>query len=73
LPESRLVPLDELPARVDDVRTAPGTLVVAYCHHGIRSLQAAAILEHAGVAGVVSLAGGIDAWAQVVAPHLPRY
>src|SRR5689334_3923753 len=59
---SALVPLNELPARFAEVAPPAGAMVVVYCHHGIRSLRAAAFLERAGVANVASLAGGIDAW-----------
>ena len=76
LPGSLLVPLQELDERWPEVTEAqrqPERLIVAYCHHGVRSLSAAAILEGQGVGPVVSLAGGIDAWSRVVEPALPRY
>ena len=68
-----LVPLDELADRLDEVQPAAGALVVTYCHHGIRSLSAAAILAQAGHARVASLAGGIDRWSQAIDPGVPRY
>jgi adenylyltransferase/sulfurtransferase len=68
-----LVPLDELAERADEIQPPADALVVAYCHHGIRSLSAAAILERLGHARVASLAGGIDAWSQLVDPTVPRY
>jgi len=73
LENSVLVPLPELPSRTADVRPAPGQLVVCYCHHGVRSLRAAELLSGAGLEGVVSLAGGIDAWSQRIDPGVPRY
>jgi len=73
LPGDLLVPLDRLVDRADEITPPPGTLVVAYCHHGIRSLNAAALLERMGHPRVASLAGGIDAWSQLVDPSLPRY
>jgi rhodanese-related sulfurtransferase len=73
LPGSLLIPLGELPERLDEVLPEPATLVVAYCHHGVRSRGAAAILDAAGVRDVVSLAGGIDAWSREVDPATPRY
>jgi len=73
LPSSRLVPLDQLAARVDEARpSVEGALVVVYCHHGVRSLHAAALLERVGVPAV-SLAGGIDAWSRLVDPSVPTY
>ena len=73
LPSSVLVPLDQLPARLGEIEPPKGALVVTYCHHGMRSLSAAAILEQGGVANVASLAGGIDAWSRLIDPSVPRY
>lgn len=73
LPNSLLIPLDELAARADEITPPEGALVVAYCHHGVRSLSAAALLEHLGRPGVVSLRGGIDAWSVNIDPSMPRY
>jgi rhodanese-related sulfurtransferase len=73
LPNSVLIPLGELPARTNEVQPPVGSLVVVYCHHGIRSMSGAALLERGGLTNVVSLAGGIDAWAEEVDPGLARY
>lgn len=71
LPGSVHIPLGELPERVAEV-PADG-LVVAYCHHGVRSRGAAAILAAAGRPEVVSLAGGIDAWSRLIDAGVQRY
>ena len=47
--------------------------VVVYCHHGQRSLDAAAYLIGHGMSAVKSLAGGIDAWSERIDPSVPRY
>ena len=71
---AHLVPLPDLPAKVDEIRTkASGKTVVVHCHHGGRSLQAAALLRKAGLPGVKSMAGGIDAWSMLIDPTVPRY
>jgi rhodanese-related sulfurtransferase len=70
LPGATLVPLHELPGRVDEI--PEDREIVVYCHHGIRSLSGAAILVAAG-RSAVSLRGGIDAWSQLIDPALPRY
>jgi rhodanese-related sulfurtransferase len=72
-PNSVLVPLCELSGRTDELHPTEGALVVVYCHHGIRSLSGAALLEAAGFKNVVSLTGGIDAWSLLVDPTIPRY
>lgn len=73
LPGSVLIPLPELAARAAEVQPPAGALVIVYCHHGIRSLSAAAILQRLGFHEVASLAGGIDGWSCAVDPTVPRY
>ncbi|MFC3531438.1 rhodanese-like domain-containing protein [Vogesella facilis] len=61
-----LVPLrhNELP---DDVP------IVTICHHGVRSFQVGLYLQNAGFEQVLSLRGGVDAWANEVDPAMARY
>jgi adenylyltransferase/sulfurtransferase len=73
LPGSQLIPLPELPARAAEVAPPAGVPVVVYCHHGIRSQSAAALLQRCGLPEVYSLAGGIDAWSALIDPKVPRY
>ena len=73
LPGSVLIQLGELSHRVADVDPPPGSTVVVYCHHGVRSLSGAAILEANGVKDAYSLAGGIEAWSTLIDPSVPRY
>ncbi len=73
LPNSVLIPLNELPQRFAEIEPPDGALVVVYCHHGVRSLRGAAFLEQCGIRPVASLAGGIDAWSVQVDPGVPRY
>jgi rhodanese-related sulfurtransferase len=73
LPNSTLIPLGELPQRLDEVDPPAGARLVVYCHHGIRSLSGAAILEANGFPEAYSLAGGIEAWSTLIDPKVPRY
>lgn len=71
IPGSVLIPLPELPRRLGEVdRTAR---VVTVCHTGRRSLTAARLLRAAGIGSAASLRGGVDAWARIVDPTMPRY
>jgi rhodanese-related sulfurtransferase len=47
--------------------------IVVYCHHGVRSLDAAAYLAGHGLTNVRSMEGGIDAWSCEVDATVPRY
>ncbi len=73
LPNSLLIPLNDLAQRAKELATDPATMIVVYCHHGIRSLSAGTFLERVGLANIHSLAGGIDAWSCEVDPNVPRY
>jgi rhodanese-related sulfurtransferase len=73
LPDSLLIPLPELARRASELQSARQSQLVVYCHHGVRSMSGAALLEHLGFQDVVSLAVGIDAWAALVDPTMPRY
>ena len=68
---SVLMPLMQLPQRVAEIpRDAD---VVAICHSGQRSLAAAQFLRTAGIEGARSLRGGVEDWARIVDPAMPRY
>ena len=73
LPESLLLPLPELTQRLDELHPPEGALIVVYCHHGVRSLGGASIIQEAGFKNVASLWGGIEAWSMLVDPKVPRY
>ena len=69
---AKLIPVGEIPSRAHQ-ELDPDDHIVVYCHHGIRSLSGAALLERAGVGPTASLAGGIDAWSRLIDPKVPRY
>jgi rhodanese-related sulfurtransferase len=68
---SRHVPMNEIPARKDELD--PAAQIVVICHHGGRSMQVAMFLEQNGFAKVHNLAGGVDSWARTVDPSVPVY
>jgi adenylyltransferase/sulfurtransferase len=68
---ARLIPLREIPAHVGDIQEAGA--VVLFCHHGMRSLDAANWLRSQGVAGARSMSGGIDRWSAEIDASVPRY
>jgi rhodanese-related sulfurtransferase len=49
------------------------TAIVTMCHHGMRSLDAAAYLRGHGFMNTRSMTGGIDVWAVQIDPSIPRY
>ena len=73
LPGARLVPLGELPERLEELADWRDTDVVVYCHHGVRSAHAIGFLRHHGFTRLHNLTGGIDRWSLEVDPKVPRY
>ncbi|MBK4733352.1 rhodanese-like domain-containing protein [Noviherbaspirillum pedocola] len=68
---AQTMPMREVPARLNELDAdAP---VVCICHHGARSMQVAAFLEHHGFSDVTNLTGGVHAWALQVDPNMPTY
>jgi rhodanese-related sulfurtransferase len=71
IPGATLIPLGTLPANLNTL--LDGDEVICYCHHGMRSLDAAVWLRHQGVESAKSMAGGIERWSVEVDPNVPRY
>ncbi len=68
---AQLIPLGSLAA---SLQTLPDVdEVICYCHHGMRSLDAATWLRFQGIEKAKSLAGGIERWSLEVDPNIPRY
>ncbi len=68
---AQLVPLGALAASLNNL--PEGDEVICYCHHGMRSLDAAAWLRFQGFERAKSLAGGIERWSLEVDSNVPRY
>jgi rhodanese-related sulfurtransferase len=65
------IPMASLSERIKELDPKAKTVVI--CHHGIRSLQVAKMLEQAGFTDVANLKGGIDIWAREVEPEMVQY
>jgi rhodanese-related sulfurtransferase len=68
---SLLIPLSEI--RSNLTRLANAEEVVLFCHHGVRSLDAAVWLRSQGVEGARSMTGGIERWSAEIDPKVPHY
>jgi molybdopterin/thiamine biosynthesis adenylyltransferase/rhodanese-related sulfurtransferase len=71
LANSKLIPLGELPDRLDELDRSRE--IVAHCHTGVRSALAVDLLQEAGFKNAFNLTGGIEAWASEIDPEMPRY
>lgn len=65
------IPFGELPRRCGEI--TQGVEIVVYCHWGMRSLDAAFLLQQLGFKSAKSLVGGIDRWAQEIDTQMLRY
>jgi rhodanese-related sulfurtransferase len=65
------IPLGQITSRAGEIpRDRP---VAVMCHHGGRSGQATGWLRSQGFDNAMNVVGGIDAWAKLVDPKVPRY
>ncbi len=70
--ESRLIPLGQVVARMNEIDSARETVV--HCKMGGRSAKAIEALKRAGFSGrLINLKGGITAWSNEVDPSVPKY
>lgn len=72
-PGAAHVPLQELGDRLDELELEGFELIGTMCHHGARSMTAAALLHQMGFPGARSIAGGAELWSWAVDPSLARY
>ncbi len=73
LPEATLIPLGQLADRVGEIDAWKHEPLVVLCHHGIRSQHAIAFLSSMGFQHLENLQSGIDGYAALADPSLPRY
>jgi molybdopterin/thiamine biosynthesis adenylyltransferase/rhodanese-related sulfurtransferase/molybdopterin converting factor small subunit len=71
IPNAKLIPLGELPKRVNELNSADE--IVAHCKSGMRSAKAVDFLKQAGFRKVKNMKGGILAWSDKVDPRVPKY
>jgi len=69
---SKLMPMGDVPGRAHQ-ELDPDERIIAYCHHGVRSLNVVNWLRQQGFEKAQSMSGGIDRWSRVVDPKVPTY
>ncbi|HIC19650.1 TPA: hypothetical protein EYO77_16205 [Candidatus Poribacteria bacterium] len=68
---TRFIPIGQIPHRASELN--PYDEIVVYCHRGMRSLDAAYLLQQIGFKRVSSLVGGIDRWSKEIDPNVRQY
>lgn len=69
--DSLHIPLDDLPAKMDELDKS--TPIIVMCRSGNSSSKACELLQSNGYEYVYNLKGGINEWAQKIDPSLPVY
>jgi rhodanese-related sulfurtransferase len=66
-----IMPMQTIPDRLAELdKDRP---IACLCHHGARSMQVAAFLEHHGFDNITNISGGINAWSSQVDATVPVY
>lgn len=71
IPDSRLIPLGELPSRIHELDSADE--IVIHCKSGMRSAKAVQLLQQSGFRKVWNVKGGIEAWSNEIDTRVPKY
>lgn len=71
IPGSHLIPLGDVPGRMNELNTADE--IVVHCRSGVRSAKAVEFLMKSGFGKIHNLQGGILAWSDQVDPSVPKY
>lgn len=68
IPNSKHIPLSELPTRLKELEKQKEKPIVVNCRGGMRSASACKVLKEQGFTQVFALKGGILAWQQAGLP-----
>ena len=69
--DSVSIAMQQVPQQLEALPREHPLIVV--CHPGVRSARVTEFLRKSGFDNAWNLAGGIDAWAGLVEPDMPRY
>ncbi len=68
-----LIPMQDVPERLDEIEAWRDGPIIVHCHHGGRSLRVTRFLRERGFENAQNMAGGIEAWSREIDPATPRY
>ena len=73
LDANKMIPLDELPGRLDELMPYQDAELVVLCKSGARSAKAVQLLKEAGFTKAINLKGGTLAWSEEVDDSVAKY
>ena len=68
-----LIPLQQLPYRLNELEAHKEDLIVVHCRSGGRSAQAVQFMRAQGFGHAKNLRGGVLAWSHEIDPSMPTY
>ncbi len=71
--DGTLIPLQQLPHRLDELDDHKDDLIVVHCRSGARSAQAVQFMRARGFEQAKNLRGGVLAWSREIDPSMPTY
>ncbi len=73
LPDSTLIPLGQLPERMDELPADKSAEIIIHCKAGGRSAQALQLLVSQGFSNACHVSGGINSWSEEIDSNVPLY
>jgi rhodanese-related sulfurtransferase len=70
---SQHIPMNDIPARLEEFADYKQQTVVLICRSGKRSAQVGQFMEHVGFTDVINLDGGMNGWATDVDTSMTVY
>lgn len=70
---TKLIPLQQLPQRIGELRGMENKRIIVHCKSGARSMNFAKTLKGQGFTDVKSMAGGVLLWNKDINPGGPQY
>jgi rhodanese-related sulfurtransferase len=67
------IPMNDIPARLEEFADYKQQTVVLICRSGKRSAQVGQFMEHVGFTDVINLDGGMNGWATDVDTSMTVY
>ncbi len=68
-----LIPVDQLPGRLQEIESLKTEPLIVYCRTGVRSERAVQLLRESGFEGALNLKGGVRAWSEDIDSDMPVY
>lgn len=73
LENAKHMPMNSIPAHVDELESAKDSPIVLICRSGQRSAQVGQYLEQLGFTDVINLEGGMNSWAAQIDTSMRVY